>query len=181
MDAAVEAGDRDIEASALHSWGDYLFNAGQLEDSLAKLERAAAAYEAAGNRVALGTVFNSLGRLYRAHGRLDEALAFQMKALALHEREQAGFELMQSLNAVGAVQSMLGHTAVARELLRARAGARGEVFVAADSGLPSRQHRGTLDRRGTVRARRRASSKESSRAGSMPFPACGTPGSPMRI
>ena len=103
-------------------------------------------YEAAGNRLALGTVFNSLGRLYRAHGRLDEALAFQMKALALHEREEAGFELMQSLNAVGAVQSMLGHTAVARGLLSARARARGEVFVAADSGLPSREHRGTLDR-----------------------------------
>ena len=39
VDAAVEAGDRELEASALHSWGDYLFNAGQLEDSLSKLER----------------------------------------------------------------------------------------------------------------------------------------------
>jgi CHAT domain-containing protein len=114
VDAAVEAGDRRIEASALHSWGDYLFNAGELEASLPTLERAAGAYEAIGDRMALGTVFNSLGRLYRAHGRLDEALAFQMKALALHEREEPGFELMQSLNAVGAVQSMLGHTAVAR-------------------------------------------------------------------
>ena len=111
---AVEANDRGVESSALHSWGDLLFNSGQLEDSLAKLERAAAGYGAIGNFAALGTVFNSLGRLYRAHGRLDEALAFQMKALALHEREQAGFELMQSLNAVGAVQAMLGNTAVSR-------------------------------------------------------------------
>ena len=114
VEAAVEAGDRDLEASALHSWGDYLFNAGELEASLPTLERAAAVYESTQNRLALGTVFNSLGRLYRAHGRLDEALAYQMKALALHEREEAGFELMQSLNAVGAVQSMLGHTAIAR-------------------------------------------------------------------
>jgi len=111
---AVEAGDRAVEAAALHSWGDYLFNTGQLEDSLSKLERAAAGYEAIRDFLALGTVFNSLGRLYRAHGRLDEALAYQMRALALHEREEAGFELMQSLNAVGAVQSMLGHTVAAR-------------------------------------------------------------------
>ena len=114
VDAAVEAGDRGVEASALHSWGDYLFTSGQLEDSLARLEQAAAAYESIADSVALGTVYNSLGRLYRAHGRLDEALAFQMKALALHEREKSAFELMQSLNAVGVVQSMLGHTAAAR-------------------------------------------------------------------
>ena len=114
VDAAVEAHDRNVEANALHSWGDYLFNTGQLEDALAKLEQAAAVYESVGDLVALGTVFNSLGRVYRAHGRLDEALAFQMKALALHEREKSAFELMQSLNAVGVVQSMLGHTAASR-------------------------------------------------------------------
>jgi CHAT domain-containing protein len=115
VDAAVEAGDRGVEASALHSWGDYLFITGQLEDSLATLERAAAVYDSIGDRVALGTVYNSLGRLYRAHGRLDEALAFQMKALAVHEREKSAFELIQSLNAVAVVQSMLGHTAASRQ------------------------------------------------------------------
>jgi CHAT domain-containing protein len=115
VDAAVEARDRGIEGQALHSWGDYLFNTGQFEDSLATLERAAAAYEANGNRVALGTVHNSLGRLYRAHGRLDAALASQKKALAIHERAGSTFELMQSLNAVGAVEAMLGHTVSARQ------------------------------------------------------------------
>jgi CHAT domain-containing protein len=114
VDAAVEAGDRAVEASALHSWGDYLFGISQFEDSLSTLERAAAAYGSIGDHVAQGTVFNSLGRLYRAHGRLDEALAFQMKALAVHERENAAFELIQSLNAVAVVQSMLGHTAASR-------------------------------------------------------------------
>lgn len=111
---AIEGGDRAIEASALHSWGDYLFGLNQLEDSLSTLERAAAVYVELGNSVALGTVFNSVGRVYRAHGRLDEALAFQMKALALHERGNSAFELMQSLNAVAVVQAAMGHTASAR-------------------------------------------------------------------
>ncbi len=114
VEAAREAGDRNVEANALHAWGDYHFNAGQLEDSLARLEEAAAAYVAVGERTALGTVYNSLGRVYRAHGRLDEALAFQLKALALHESEKSPFELMQSLNAVAVVHGMLGHTAAAR-------------------------------------------------------------------
>jgi CHAT domain-containing protein len=114
VDAAIEAGDRNLEGNARHSWGDYLFNTGRLEDSLVTLERAATVYEATGDRVAMGTVFNSLGRLYRVHGRLDEALAFQMKALAIHEREKSPFELMQSLNAVAVVQGMLGRTAESR-------------------------------------------------------------------
>jgi CHAT domain-containing protein len=114
VSAAAEAGDRRLEAHALHSWGDYLFNIFQLEESLVRLERAAALYEAAGDPVALGTVFNSLGRLYRAHGRVDQGLAFQMKALALHEQAKSPYEWMQSLNAVAVVQQMLGHNDVAR-------------------------------------------------------------------
>ena len=114
VNAAGEAGDTRLEANALHSWGDYLFNIGQFEESLVRLERSAALYEAVGDTVALGTVFNSLGRLYRAHGRLDEGLAFQMKALALHEQAKSPYELIQSLNAVATVQQMLGRNAVAR-------------------------------------------------------------------
>src|SRR6185503_6296991 len=44
----------------------------------------------------------------RAHGRFDEALRFQMKALALHEKGGSPFELMQSLNAVAVVSERLG-------------------------------------------------------------------------
>ena len=40
----------------------------------------------------LGTVYNSIGRVYRAHGRFDEALRFQLKALALHEKGSSPFE-----------------------------------------------------------------------------------------
>jgi CHAT domain-containing protein/Flp pilus assembly protein TadD len=114
LDDAVASGDRDVEARVLHNWGDTQFNAGQYEDALSKLERAAALFQELDLRVSLGTVFNSLGRLYRAHGRLDEALRFQMKALALHEASGNSLMHIQSLNAVAAVDAMLGRTADAR-------------------------------------------------------------------
>ena len=107
--------DKSTEAGALHSWGDGLFVQGRYDDAFDKLERARSLYEELGNRAALGTVFNSLGRLYRAHGRFDEALQFQLKALELHEAAGSQFELMQSLNAVASVYAMVDRLKDARE------------------------------------------------------------------
>jgi len=106
--------DRAIEGSALHSLGDHLFTAGRYADALEKLEAATALFEAAGHQVALGTVYNSLGRLYRAHGRLDAALASQLKALSLHERTNAPYNHLQSLNAVAVTYQSLGDSRHAR-------------------------------------------------------------------
>src|SRR6185503_12049503 len=85
IEDARAANNRALEASALHSWGDRLFSRGQYEQAFEKLEQARIIYEGIGNRVDLGTVFNSLGRVYRAHGQLDEALRLQLKALELHQ------------------------------------------------------------------------------------------------
>lgn len=103
IEDARAAGDLIVEGSALHSWGDTLFGSGHYEDAFARLQDAARAYETIGATVALGTVHNSLGRLYRVHGRFDEAIKSQLKALELHQSTNAPFELIQSLNAVGAV------------------------------------------------------------------------------
>jgi CHAT domain-containing protein len=111
---AAGAGDRALEGQALHGWGDHLFNSGQYDEALGKLEQAAEAFEAGGNRMALGTVYNSLGRLYRVHGRYDEALRLQMTALDLHKSAESSFELIQSLNAVAVVQQVLGNLTEAR-------------------------------------------------------------------
>ncbi len=108
------AGARDTEARVLHSWGDGLFNAGRYEESLEKLESAAAVFESIGNHSGLGTVYNSLGRLYRAHGRLDEALRYQLRALELHELANSPFGLLQSNNAVATVHTMRGESSKAR-------------------------------------------------------------------
>jgi CHAT domain-containing protein len=115
IEDARATGSRQLEASALHSWGDVLFSVSRYEEAFEKLEQAASLYEAIGNRVDLGTVFNSLGRLYRAHGRLDEALQFQLKALELHQAAGAPLPQMQSLNAVAVVHGLMGHPKEASE------------------------------------------------------------------
>ena len=106
--------DRGLEASALHSFGDHLFNHGHYAESLAKLESAAAIFQSLDRQVDLGTVYNSLGRLYRAHGRFDAALASQLKALALHEKSNAPFTHLQSLNAVAVTYNVVGDSRQAR-------------------------------------------------------------------
>ena len=111
------AGDPNVEGQLLHSMGDRLFNAGRFEESMQWLTRAASVFESVPALVDLGTVYNSIGRVYRAHGRLDEALKFQMAALEIHRKGGDQFALMQSLNAVAVVQQRLGDLASARSHL----------------------------------------------------------------
>jgi CHAT domain-containing protein/tetratricopeptide (TPR) repeat protein len=114
IDDARAAGKGAIEGEALHSLGDHLFVAARYEEALDYLNEAAAVLEPTGNLVALGTVFNSIGRLYRAHGRLDEALRSQLKALELHQKAGVPFELLQSTNAVATVYHRMGDLTSAR-------------------------------------------------------------------
>jgi len=102
------AGDPELEAQALHSYGDKLFTNDRFVEALETLTRARDLYEEIGNTDALGTTYNSIGRVYRAHGRLDEALKYQRMALALHQKTGSPFELMQSLNAVAVVSALVG-------------------------------------------------------------------------
>jgi CHAT domain-containing protein len=115
VDDAHASEDRGIEASAFHVWGDGLFAGGRYEEAFKKLERAEGLYKELGNRRELGTIYNSLGRVYRAHGQLDEALRYQLMALDLHQGIGEPLQLIQSLNAVGAVHGMLGHVKESRE------------------------------------------------------------------
>lgn len=108
IDDARSIGDRNIEGVALHSLGDRLFSDGFYAEALEPLTQAAASFEQTNNPVALGTVYNSLGRVYRAHGRLDQALKLQLKALDLHRKANSPFQILQSLNAVATVYERLG-------------------------------------------------------------------------
>jgi CHAT domain-containing protein len=105
---ARAAGEISLEANVLHSLGDHLFTANQFEESLDTLLRAESLLLGTPDFLELGTVYNSIGRVYRAHGRFDEALRFQLKALSLHEKGGSAFELMQSLNAVAVVSERIG-------------------------------------------------------------------------
>ena len=117
-DQAIEdaraVGDVRIEARAWQSLGDHVFGEGQYEEALEHLTRAAAIVETFSDPLTLGTLHNSLGRVYRAHGRLDEALRHQLEALALHEKAGSPFALLQSLNAVATVYQRMGDLAKAR-------------------------------------------------------------------
>ena len=115
IDDARAGRSKSYEASAFHSWGDGLFSRGRYEEAYDKLQQAARLYDAMGDPVALGTVYNSLGRIYRAHGQLEEALRYQVMALELHQKAGEPLQLMQSLNAVAVVHGFLGHPKEARE------------------------------------------------------------------
>ena len=111
---ARAAGLKEIEADALHLWADGLFSDGQYERALAKLLEAETVAKAADDiRRGLGTIYNSMGRLYRNHGQLETALDYQLKALSLHEKLPGSFVLMQSLNAVGVTYQAMGITLTA--------------------------------------------------------------------
>ncbi|MCC6164010.1 MAG: CHAT domain-containing protein [Acidobacteria bacterium] len=115
VDDARAVGDRVLEGRAWQSLGDHLFTQGQYEESLEALLRAETVLSATTDGVALGTVYNSIGRVYRAHGRLDEALKFQLEALARHRAAGAPFALIQSLNAVATARQRVGDLRGARD------------------------------------------------------------------
>jgi CHAT domain-containing protein len=104
---ARTAGNIALEGSVLHSLGDHLFTANLFEEALDTLLQAESLLLGTPDFLELGTIYNSIGRVYRAHGRFDEALRFQLKALALHEKGGSGFEIIQSLNAVATAYERL--------------------------------------------------------------------------
>jgi len=112
---ARAAGDPALEATALHAFGDVLYNSSQFERAFEMLTRARELYHQAGAYANEGTALNSIGRVYRAHGRLDEALKCQLQALALHQKYGSPFELMQSHNAVAVVEQFSGNVTASRE------------------------------------------------------------------
>jgi CHAT domain-containing protein/tetratricopeptide (TPR) repeat protein len=114
---ARAAGVKESEADALHLWGDGLFAEGQYERALVMLREAEPVAKAAGDTEELGTIYNSMGRLYRNHGQFETALDYQLKALGLHERQPGSLVLMQSLNAVGVTYQAMGDNARGRVFL----------------------------------------------------------------
>jgi CHAT domain-containing protein/tetratricopeptide (TPR) repeat protein len=112
LEDARASGDHSIEGALLHAWGDEYFNAGDFEKAAERLAEAAALLERDNvDPNQLGTTYNSLGRLYRAHGQLTIALQYQMKALAIHEKLGFPYSYIQSLNAVAVTYQFLGDLA----------------------------------------------------------------------
>ncbi len=76
-------GSRRLECSLLHQWGDEQFVAGRYDSAFRTITDAAACFEEVRDQSRLGRAYVSLGRVYRAHGRLDLALEQYKRALDL--------------------------------------------------------------------------------------------------
>jgi len=107
-------GERSLEGTVLHSWADGLFNLGEYEAAIEKLEAAVTIFEVDGDTESLATTYTSLGRIYRVHGQPEAAVKYQLKSLDLAERGSTPATLVQSLNAVGVAYAALGDVIRAR-------------------------------------------------------------------
>jgi CHAT domain-containing protein/tetratricopeptide (TPR) repeat protein len=132
IDDARAVGDRRLEAIFWHAWGDRSFSDGQYAVALEKLQTAMSLLDTdvPDDRDELGTIYNSLGRLYRAHGQVETALEYQLKALAIHEGSRSPLSHLQSLNAVAVTYRALD------DLERARSYSRRALVLAEQSSSP---------------------------------------------
>lgn len=110
---ALTITDRDgrpLACGVLHEWGDELFGQGRAAEAFTRLSDARACFARAGHRDREGRALVSLGRVYRLHGRLDDALAQYRTALSLHDApdsiDPAG--AVQAMNAIAVTLSAMG-------------------------------------------------------------------------
>jgi CHAT domain-containing protein/tetratricopeptide (TPR) repeat protein len=99
-----------LACGVLHEWGDELFGAGQAAEAFTRLTDARACFHRAGERDREGRALVSLGRVYRLHGRLTDALAQYEAALALHDRPDSEDPIgaVQAMNAIAVTLSAMG-------------------------------------------------------------------------
>ena len=101
---------------AVHQWGDQLFIRGRLAEAHTQLVGAVACFAARHEYSDEANTRVSLGRVYRAHGRLTEALAEYERAEALQARpgNRDSRGTVQSINAVAVTLQAMGRYDEAR-------------------------------------------------------------------
>ena len=138
---ARQTGNKALAGHFLHSIGDHLFNSGDYATALEKLNEAATAFEEANDRAALARVWTSLGRLYRAHGAFDDAIASYQKGLSIQQELGDKEGVIQSLNAMaisyqysGRGKEAMEHYERALALARETGSSRVIAFIAGNVG-----------------------------------------------
>jgi CHAT domain-containing protein/tetratricopeptide (TPR) repeat protein len=144
-----------LEARALHLRGDRHFTAGRFDEAVADLGLAIRKFLEAGVQMDLADTYVSLGRVYRAHGQADRALALYERASEIQERIGALRGLVQSINARAVALNILGRLKEARTLYeRALALARttgSERIVNFQEGNLAQAYAAAGDRAGAIR------------------------------
>lgn len=102
LELARQAGDKTIQAEALHGMGQWLFVQGDSNAAQKKYEEAVALLGDPENKVYLGRVLLSEGRLQRAHGEMDRAIEIYTRALKLSDETGDKQGAIQIMNAMGA-------------------------------------------------------------------------------
>ncbi len=110
---AMAITDRDghpLACGVLHEWGDELFGEGRAAEAFTRLTEARACFQRAKEPDREGRALVSLGRVYRLHGRLTEALVQYQTALALHDRpgSEDPIGAVQAMNAIAVTLSAMG-------------------------------------------------------------------------
>ena len=118
LELARQSGEVETEARLLHSWSDSLFMRGRLAEATETLDLAIARFEEAGDgaRSNLARALTSLGRLHRAHGHYDQALAAYQRAFTIQQALDDRTGMIQSLTAMAAAYEYLQKGAEARAL-----------------------------------------------------------------
>ena len=108
--AIVDADGKTRACGVLHEWADELFGKGRGGEAFTRIREARDCFHRIGARDREARTLVSLGRVYRLHGRLDDALAQYRSAFALHDRpdspDRAG--AVQAMNAIAVTLSMMG-------------------------------------------------------------------------
>jgi CHAT domain-containing protein/tetratricopeptide (TPR) repeat protein len=99
---------KDTGCNIVHQWGDELFTAGKYNEAYGKLTAAIACFSDVSDKSRLGRALVSLGRVYRAHGRLDLALAQYTRAVKLQQEAGDREAAVQSLNAIAVTLGFMG-------------------------------------------------------------------------
>ena len=94
----------------LHEWADELFSRGRGAEAFTQITEARECFHRVGERDREARSLVSLGRVYRLHGRLGDALAQYRQALALHEWPGSTDPVgaVQAMNAIAVTLSMMG-------------------------------------------------------------------------
>jgi CHAT domain-containing protein/tetratricopeptide (TPR) repeat protein len=99
---------RSTACAILHQWADEQFGLGRYDAAFATTRETIGCYQEVGDNGRLGRTYVSLGRLYRAHGRLDLALEQYEHALTLQRAAGDQLSAVQSLNAIAVTYGYMG-------------------------------------------------------------------------
>ena len=111
-----------LRCSVEHEWGDALFIQDRYAEALPRLFAAIACFTARGDMAHAGRAHVSLGRVYRAHGRLDIALEEYARAFAMQQGGNDTLGAVQSLNAISVTLGYMGRHVEGLEWLQVALG-----------------------------------------------------------